>query len=346
MSAASKSEKPTHKKRRDAARKGQTFKAKDMASTCLVACAFMYLAKDGALLEVMTIYRRAIEGNFSTSLGGYLTQMAGLLLRIVAPLVLICFVAAALPTLIQTGLALAMEALRINFGALNPIKGFKKLFSLRTVKDTLKSALYLGCFVLACWVVWEGQRDLIFAQLHVSVARLFAIWGHLLQVLVLTFLVCIALIVILDSLCEYWLYVRDLKMDKDAVKREHKEQEGSPQVKARRRDLHHELLSEQIKSDIRNSRVIVANPTHIAIGIYFRPEVTVMPFISLMETNQRALAVRRYAEQVGVAVVTDIAMARRIFKSHQRYSFVQLGELEQVLRLLVWLEEVEQAGRS
>jgi type III secretion protein U len=135
-------------------------------------------------------------------------------------------------------------------------------------------------------------------------------------------------------------------MDKDAVKREHKEQEGSPEVKGKRRDLHQELLSEQIKSDIRSSRVIVANPTHIAVGIYFRPEITVMPFISLMETNQRALAVRKYAAKVGVPVVTDIALARRIFKTHQRYSFVKLDELEQVLRLLVWLEEVEQAGQS
>lgn len=53
---------------------------------------------------------------------------------------------------------------------------------------------------------------------------------------------------------------------------------------------------------IRNSRIIVANPTHIAVGIYFRPEVTLMPFISLMETNQRALAVRAYAASVGVGL--------------------------------------------
>jgi len=104
-----------------------------------------------------------------------------------------------------------------------------------------------------------------------------------------------------------------------------------------------ELLSEQVKSDIRGSRVIVANPTHIAVGIYFQPEVTIMPFISLLETNQRALAVRKYAAEVGVPVITDVALARRIFKTHQRYTFIQLQEIENVLRLLVWLEQVEQA---
>jgi type III secretion protein U len=344
MSAASKTEKPTPKKRRDAAKKGQTFKAKDMATTCLMAVAYLYLAGDGALLRVMEVVRRAIENGFDTDLGDYVVQLAWLLLSIIAPLVLICFLAGAIPLLLTTGMALALEALKLNFGALNPISGFKRIFSLRTVKDTVKAALYLGCFVVAFWIVWDSQKALLFGQLNAPVKDLFGIWGHLLQVLVLVFLCCILLVVIADALCEYWLYIKDLKMDKDAVKREHKEQEGSPEMKGRRRDLHRELLDEQIKSDIRGSRVIVANPTHIAVGIYFRPEVTVMPFISLMETNQRALAVRKYAASVGVPVVTDIALARLIYKTHQRYSFVRLSELEQVLRLLVWLEEVERAG--
>jgi type III secretion YscU/HrpY family protein len=346
MSAASKTEQPTLKKRRDAARKGQTFKAKDVATSCLMGCGFLFLAHDGDLLEVMEIYRRVIADDFRVELGSYMAQWGGVLLRLIAPLVLICFLAAAVPTLLQTGLAIALEALKINFGALNPVNGFKKLFSLRTVKDTVKAALYLGCFVVACRVTWSQQRQLLFAQLHAQPGDLFPIWGTLLQTLVWVFLLCIAMVVVLDAMCEYWLYIKDLKMDKDAVKREHKDQEGSPEMKSRRRDVHLELLSEQVKSDIRNSRIIVANPTHIAVGIYFRPEVTLMPFISLMETNQRALAVRAYAASVGVAVVTDVALARRIYKTHQRYSFVQLAEIEQVLRLLVWLEEVEQAGAS
>ncbi|WMI97554.1 EscU/YscU/HrcU family type III secretion system export apparatus switch protein [Pseudomonas chlororaphis subsp. aurantiaca] len=343
MSSASKTEKPTAKKRRDAAKKGQTFKAKDLSSSCLMLCAIVYLGSSNTLFQVMEFYRRIIASNFDADMQRYATELSIVLFKAIAPLILVCFVASALPTLLQTGLALASEALKINFGALNPINGFKKLFSLRTVKDTVKSLLYLGCFAVAFWVVWVSQRHLLFAQLYASPMELFPIWSHLLRVLVLTFLGCILLIVILDAMCEYWLYIKDLKMDKEAVKREHKEQDGNPEIKSQRRNLHYELLSEQVKSDIRGSRVIVANPTHIAVGIYFRPEVTMLPFISLMETNQRALAVRKYAAEVGVPVVTDIALARRIFKTHQRYSFIQIDEIENVLRLLVWLEQVEQA---
>jgi type III secretion YscU/HrpY family protein len=343
MSSASKTEKPTAKKRRDAAKKGQTFKAKDLSSSCLMLCAIIYLTNSGTLLEVMEVYRNVIASGFAADQQRYAAELGVLMIKVVAPLIVVCFLASALPTLLQTGLSMASEALKLNLGALNPISGFKKLFSLRTVKDAVKSVLYLGCFGVAFWVVWQTQQHLLFAQLYAQPIDLFSIWAYLLLVLVLTFLGCILLIVILDALCEYWLYIKDLKMDKQSVKREHKEQDGNPEIKSRRRDLHQELLSEQVKSDIRGSRVIVANPTHIAVGIYFRPEVTVMPFISLMETNQRALAVRKYAVEVGVPVISDIALARRIFKTHQRYTFIQMQEIENVLRLLVWLEQVEQA---
>lgn len=343
MSSASKTEKPTAKKRRDAAKKGQTFKAKDLSSSCLILCAIVYVGTSDTLLHVMEVYRRVIEAGFDENPQHYAAALTVLLLKIIAPVIAVCFAASALPTLLQTGLALASEALKINFGALNPINGFKKLFSLRTVKDTVKSLLYLGSFGVAFWVVWVTQQQLLFAQLYAQPVDLLPIWGHLLSVLVLAFLGCILLIVLLDALCEYWLYIKDLKMDKQAVKREHKEQDGNPEIKSQRRNLHMELLSEQVKSDIRGSRVIVANPTHIAVGIYFRPEVTMMPFISLMETNQRALAVRKYAAEVGVPVITDIPLARRILKTHQRYTFIQLDEIENVLRLLVWLEQIENA---
>lgn len=343
MSSASKTEKPTAKKRRDAAKKGQTFKAKDLSSTCLMLCAIIFIVDTGTLLQVMEVYRRIIALGFVADQQPYAAELGMLLIKVVAPLIIVCFLASAIPTLLQTGLSIASEALKLNFGALNPINGFKKLFSLRTVKDSVKALLYLCCFAVALWVVWLTQRHLLFAQLYASPVDLFTIWARLLLVLVITFLGCILLVVILDALCEYLLYIKDLKMDKDAVKREFKEQDGNPEIKSRRRNLHHELLSEQVKSDIRGSRVIVANPTHIAVGIYFRPEVTILPFISLMETNQRALAVRKYAAEVGVPVITDVVLARRIFKTHQRYSFIQMEEVESVLRLLVWLEQVEQA---
>ncbi|MFK8330066.1 EscU/YscU/HrcU family type III secretion system export apparatus switch protein [Pseudomonas sp. BJa5] len=342
-SSASKTEKPTAKRLRDAARKGQTFKARDLLTSCMMLLGLAFMLNDARLLEIMEVYRRILAGGLEDDLARYSASLLRLALELIVPMVVICILGSAVPALLQSGFRLASEALKLNLGALNPINGFKKLFSLRTVKDTLKAVLYLGCFALALCFVWWQYRPLLFAQLHASPLALLAIWGELLFALFMIILACALLIVVLDALVEYWLFMREMKMDLHSVKREHKEQDGDPHIKGKRRQLHQELLSEQVRSDIRNSRMILANPTHIAIGIYFRPEVSLLPFISLIETNQRALAVRTYAEEVGVPVITDINLARRIFKTHRRYSFLQVQEVEQVLRLLVWLEQVEQA---
>ncbi|MFV8808506.1 EscU/YscU/HrcU family type III secretion system export apparatus switch protein, partial [Yersinia enterocolitica] len=178
-----------------------------------------------------------------------------------------------------------------------------------------------------------------------DISSLFQAWGEMLLLLVLYCLGSLIVILILDYVAEYFLFMKDMKMDKEEVKREYKDQEGNPEVKYQRKELHREILSEQLKSDINNSRLIIANPTHIAVGIFFKPNLSPIPLISIRESNQMALAVRAYAEEVGVPVIRNIKLARRIYASHRRYDYVCLKELDAVLRLLFWLEDVENAGK-
>ncbi|WP_279205317.1 EscU/YscU/HrcU family type III secretion system export apparatus switch protein [Obesumbacterium proteus] len=341
---ANKTEKPTRKRLKDSAKKGQSFKSQDLIIACLIICGIAYLVSYGSLAELMAALRNVISGGFEQNMQGYAQLVAWLGLKFFLPVFVLCVVASALPALLQSGFVLASEALKLNLSALNPVNGFKKLFSLRTLKDTVKALLYLTMFVIAIMVFWHKHKNLLFAQLNGDLSSMAAIWRELLLSLVLTCLGCITVVLLLDALAEYFLFMKDMKMEKEEVKRERKEQDGNAEIKSRRREMHMEILSEQVKSDIENSRLIIANPTHIAIGIYFKPDLLPIPLISVRETNQRALAVRAYAENVGVPIVTDVKLARRIFASHRRYDFISLEEVDSVLRLLVWLEQVENAG--
>ncbi|HEJ7043045.1 TPA: EscU/YscU/HrcU family type III secretion system export apparatus switch protein [Serratia liquefaciens] len=341
---ADKTEKPTQKRLKESARKGQSFKSQDLIISCLILCGIAYLASYVSLAPLMEVFRQVINGGFQHNMQGYAQAVFGLGIKFFLPVFLLCVVASALPALLQSGFVLATKAFKLNFSALNPVNGFKKIFSLRTAKDTIKALLYLTVFVVAIMMLWRKHKTLLFSQLNGDLFAMAAVWRELLLSLVLTCLGCIVVVLLLDAIAEYFLFMKDQKMEKEEVKREYKEQEGSPEIKSRRRELHMEILSEQVKSDVENSRLIIANPTHIAIGIYFKPELLPIPLISVRETNQRALAVRAYAEKVGVPVVTDVKLARRIFASHRRYDFVSLEEVDDVLRLLVWLEQVENAG--
>lgn len=344
--AGSKTEKPTTKKKKDAAQKGQSFKSKDLVISCLILFGVQYLIDFYSITELMTLWRLMIENGFTTNLADYARIVIWSGLKIFIPFLLLCILASALPTLIQTGFLIASKALKINFGAINPVNGFKKLFSLRTVKDVIKSLLLLASFITAAIMFWNQNKAIVFSQVNVKPQYLLPIWGGLFSSLVYLCLCCALTVLILDAIAEYFLHIKELKMDKQEVKREHKEQDGDPELKSKRKELYMELLSEQVKSDIENSKVIVANPTHIAVGIFLNMEIIGIPFISVLETNQRALAVRTYAEKVGVPVVENVKLARRIFKTHRRYSFVSLDELDEILGILEWLHQVENAWMS
>lgn len=344
--SGNKTEKPTAKKKKEAAQKGQSFKSKDLVISCLILFGVQYLVGFSDLMELMFLIRSIVANDFAIDMNSYVTSVFLIAIKFFLPFLLLCIVASAFPSLLQTGFLLAGKALKINFSALNPINGFKKIFSLRTAKDFLKAFLFLVSFIVSGNLFWKDNKNVIFSQINAEIDYILPVWGQLFSSLVYYCLACVVLILVLDALAEYFLHIKDLKMDKQEVKRESKEQDGDPEIKSKRKSLHVELLSEQTKSDIENSKVIIANPTHIAVGIYLNMDIVGIPFISVLETNQRALLVRCYAEKVGVPVVENVKLARRIFKSHRKYSFVSLEELDEVMKILIWLEQVENAWRA
>ncbi|MEB0010297.1 EscU/YscU/HrcU family type III secretion system export apparatus switch protein [Glaciimonas sp. GNP009] len=344
MSAASKTEKPTAKKKKDAAKRGQSFKARDLVVACLTFCGVLFVVWLGSLAEIGTALIIVVQSGFDVDLHRYVASLLLSGLKVIGPIILLSILSTAIPSLVQSGFSLASEALKLNFGAVNPAKGFKKIFSLRTIKDLIKTMLYLFSFGAAAVLAWWWHRGLIFSQIYASIPVIVDIWGRLIISLVLICLGSVMIIIILDAMAELFLYLKDLRMDKQEVKRENKEQEGDPMIKSSRRQAHMELLSSQEKDDIQNSKMIIANPTHIAIGIYFKPEISPIPYVSVRQRNQRALAVRMYAEKVGVPVIVDVRLARRIYGTHALYSMVEMDVIYPVVHLLLWLQEVELAG--
>ena len=341
-----KTEKPTAKKRKEAAQKGQSFKSKDLVIACLILMGVQYLINFSDVIEIVTLWHRAVENGFDLGVKDYTYTVLWTGVKVFLPFLLLCIAASAFPALLQTGFLIATKALKIDFSALNPVNGFKKLFSLRTAKDIVKTVLFLGSFIVAGMVFWDKNRSVVFSLLNATPSQMLVVGGQLFSALVYLCLSCALFVFVLDALAEFFLHIKDLKMDKQEVKREHKEQDGDPEIKSKRKELRQELLSEQVKSDIENSKVIIANPTHVAVGIYLNLEVVGIPFISVLETNQRALAVRAYAEKVGVPVVENVKLARQILKTHRRYSFVSIEALDEVIGILIWLNEVENAWKN
>ncbi|MBO2958276.1 EscU/YscU/HrcU family type III secretion system export apparatus switch protein [Burkholderia pseudomallei] len=344
---AEKTEKPTAKKLRDAAKKGQTFKARDIVALIVIATGALAAPALVDLTRIAAEFVRIASTGAQPNPGAYAFAWAKLFLRIAAPFVLLCAAAGALPSLVQSRFTLAVESIRFDLTALDPVKGMKRLFSWRSAKDAVKALLYVGVFALTVRVFAGLYHADVFGLFRARPALLGHMWIVLTVRLVLLFLLCALPVLILDAAVEYFLYHRELKMDKHEVKQEYKESEGNHEIKSKRREIHQELLSEEIKANVEQSDFIVANPTHIAIGVYVNPDIVPIPFVSVRETNARALAVIRHAEACGVPVVRNVALARSIYRnSPRRYSFVSHDDIDGVMRVLIWLGEVEAANRG
>ncbi|AJI81727.1 surface presentation of antigens protein SpaS [Yersinia enterocolitica] len=338
---AEKTEKPTDKKIRDSAKKGQSFKSKDMvAAVVLVAGAFA-ISGFSSLYGLGSLLQRILLSPSDIGVEALLDKLYSLFLQAVVPVLLACFLPGAIISLLQSRFRLATEAVKIDFSHLNPISGFKKIFALRSLKELVKAFLYLLVFATSAAVFFIFWRQEIFMLYRTTINGMISQWAHLCITFIMVFLAVALLILLIDTLTEFFLFMKDLKMEKQEVKKEYKDNDGDPHIKSARRGLHQEILSEEVKSNVRGSTFVMANPTHIAMVIYYNDDIAPLPYLMMKTRGLQAKAVIAYAESQGVPVVRDIPVARQLWRNYRKDSFINDQGLDDVMHIINWLVRVE-----
>ncbi len=346
MSASAKTEQPTEKKKRDASKKGQIWRSQDLITLIMLFGGICLLRYGFSLADIIRHLLQTGGDGFQMSVPEYVKKMLTVFFKITAMMIGGTMLLSVLPNLLMSRFRLASQAVKIDFAALNPVAGFKKIFNLRTVKDSVKACLYLVVFICAAKVFWTTHRIQILGLYRLTPQGSATALRDLAFGLAATLLGAALVVALIDMLLEYVLYIRELKMTREEVRREFKDQFGTPEIKQERRRLGHELLSGEVMANVEQSNFVLANPTHIAIGIYINPEISILPFISVMEIDEHALAVIARAREIGIPVIRDIPLARRIFEQNRRYSFVSEDCLEEIGNVLRWLMDVEKSRQA
>ncbi|MBP7580313.1 MAG: flagellar type III secretion system protein FlhB [Vogesella sp.] len=267
-------------------------------------------------------------------------------LQAVAPLLGGLFLVAALTPLLIGGWNFTTKAIMPNFGKLNPLSGIARLFSIQAASEGLKAllkSLLIGG--VATWVIWGERGDLIGlvsmpldrAQIH-----LIGLMEHTFQIVVGAMLV----LVLLDVPFQLWQYTKNLRMTKEEVKQEYKEQEGSPEVKGRIRQLQREAARRRMMQEIPKANVIITNPTHYAVAIHYEDGMAAPKLIAKGSLKMAEKIIEKGREHK-VLVVRAPPFARAL------YFNVELGEdvpnklytaAAQVLAYVHQLKHYEQQG--
>lgn len=234
---------------------------------------------------------------------------------ITAPILVCLMIAGAASSLIVGGMTWSIGPLKWKLSAVSPIKGTKNLFSLTSVMNLLLS---IAKIIIVVVIVYYYFRDRIesFLGLHWlwPADMIGGIAGPVIGVVVR---ICIALIsvALIDVAYQKWKYLKDMKMTKQEVKEEHKETDGSPEVKGKIRQKQMAIATKRMLEEVPKADVILVNPTHVAVAIRYDSAVSDSPVVKAKGGDHMCEKIKEIARAYGVPIVRKPKLARTIFKT-------------------------------
>ena len=210
------------------------------------------------------------------------------------------------------GLNFSSKALAADWMRLDPLKGFGRMFSTYSagelVKAILKSLLVGGVVV---WVV-QHDREAIFALMGQPLEAGMQSMSRLVLFSTLVIVGAMFLIVAVDVPFQLWQYHRRLRMTKEEVRKEMKELEGDPQLKARIRSQQREIARRRMMAAVPKAQVVVTNPTHFAVALAYDEKLPA-PRVVAKGRGVVAQKIREIAEAHGVPLLEAPPLARALY---------------------------------
>lgn len=340
-----KTEQPTNKKLEDARKDGDASRSADLCDALSMAGALIALLtsaplfRDGLHEIILTSLSFATQDRTPQRIRLDLFDIGGGALKMIAPCILAAALASMVGSIAQVGFRIATKPITPNIQAINPVSGIKRIFSLKSLIDCTK--MVAKALILAC-VMWQTVKwlfPLVVGSIYQSLDALSLMFWDMLTKLGAISVGIYLLVGIIDIKLQRFLFIKKMKMSKDEVKREQKEQEGSPELKGERRRLAREMVTEAPKPRISLANVLVVNPTHFAVAVRYAPDEHPLPVVIAKGMDADAASLRRSASALGVPIIGNPPVARALYKVTLNQPIPE--ELfETVAAILRWVDAV------
>lgn len=229
------------------------------------------------------------------------------------PLFLFLTVAALAAPMLMSGWLFSAKALQPDFKRINPMSGLGRMFSKRSLVELIKAlskALVIGG--VGTLILWHS-RDAVLSLVSQSVEIGITSMGHLLGLSFFIIAGSMLLIVLIDVPFQIWEHAEKLKMTKEEVRKEMKEDEGDPYVKARIRSLQREAARKRMMAEIPKADVIITNPTHYAVALRYQDAAMRAPKVVAKGSHLLAGRIRELAQQHQIPILESPRLARALY---------------------------------
>lgn len=320
MASDDKTEEPTYKKLQEAKKKGQVPKSIELNSALILLFITIVL-----LVYGNTIYSNGrifiIESfkflNIETLNIKIITNIFIFMLKngliAAAPIILTVMIIGIASNVAQTGFQLSGEGIKPKLDKLNPINGFKRIFSKRTLVELVKSILKI---VLVSYISYNFVKGKIFdilKTMDLNPYKIFPFVKNITDSQLIRLSIVMLIIGLVDFIFQKRQFKKDMRMTKQEVKEEYKQMEGDPQIKSRIKQRQREMATRRMMHEVPKATVVVTNPTHFAVALKYDKNISSAPIVTAKGADLIAGRIKEIAKENNVPIVENKHLARTLF---------------------------------
>jgi len=342
--AQEKTEKPTAKKLREARKRGKVAKSRDL-NTIMVLMAgssTIYLSSGSIAHHFKQLVVKCWGDGFSLAVKfppdvNLLFMVVSHFSLMILPTIFVIMVVAVAINLVQTkGFMISLEAIQPDLSKLNPLQGFKRFLSLRSLVELAKSLLKIAIIVYVVYRVCLSEQHLLGRLTGKEVAELFQVYAHLAWKVLLRVAAVMGLFAVLDFYYQRWQHEKDLKMSKQEVKEEYKESEKSPQIKARIRAIQRSLAQQRTMANVPKASVVITNPTHYAVALLYSAQMEA-PKVLAKGADLVAKKIIKIARKHRIPIVPNPPLARALYSEVKVDGSIPMTLYKAVAKVLAYI---------
>lgn len=345
-----KTEGASSKKLQDARDKGNLPRSKDLSSALLLIVAAVTIYGTGTLLvrDLAVLFdfnftiERADVFDFSRMIFHLYESVVAMMDSMILMMSVLA-VAGIVGSIALGGLNFSWEPLTPKLSKMDPIAGLKRMFSVQSLVELIKSIAKVTLVgVVAVLVVnyfLPETLGLTFQTIELAIS-------HGIDIVVWSFIfvsLALALIAAIDVPFQVWSHKEKLKMTKQEVKDEFKQQEGDPLVRGRIRQMQRQAAMNRMMSDVPNADVIITNPTHFSVALKYDQSGGVAPILLAKGGDFVALKIREVGNHYDVPVIQSPALARAIYHHTEIGDEIPQGLFKVVAQLLAYVYQLRNA---
>ncbi|MFC3790895.1 flagellar biosynthesis protein FlhB [Paenibacillus sp. GCM10012307] len=348
MFSQEKTEKATPKKKQESRKKGQVAKSMEVPASFILLFVFM------SFLMLGGFYKERLVGMFGSTFETRLSMEitignVGVLFKnliiecllLLAPLFAIAIVVALLGNYIQFGFLLTGHPLMMKLSKINPIEGFKQIFSMRSLVEFLKSILKLVIIGTVVGMTLWGEKDHILALGSVPIEQIFSFAASITLSLGVKIGALLVVLALMDYMYQRFDFEKKLRMSKQDLKDEYKKTEGNPVIKGRIRERQRKMALQRMMQEVPKADVVITNPTHFAIALRYDGTEMEAPEIIAKGMDYVALKIREIAKENGIVLIENKPLARALYERAEIGDTIPADLFQAVAEVLAYVYKLK-----